>query len=78
MRNDEIFLIGAFSLLCCVPAVWPRFTMRVLSYGKPPRSEGLIDALQLMGCAGLALVIIRGALSMFGLALLWARPYESL
>jgi hypothetical protein len=39
--------------------------VKVLSYGKPPKSEGLIDAFQLMGCAGLALVVIRGALSVF-------------
>jgi hypothetical protein len=31
----------------------------------PPKSEWLIDAFQLMGCAGLALVVIRGALSLF-------------
>ena len=73
-----MLLIGTFSFFFCVPAVWPRFTMRILSYGKPPRSEGLIDALQLMGCAGLALVVIRGALSLFGLALWWARPYSFL
>jgi hypothetical protein len=40
-------------------------TVRVLSYGNPPNSEWLIDAFQLMGCAGLALVVIRGALSLF-------------
>ena len=64
MRNDEMLLVGTFSLICCVLAVWPRFTVRVLSYGRPPTSEWLIDAFQLMGCAGLVLVVIRGALSL--------------
>jgi hypothetical protein len=58
-----MWIVGIFSCICCVLAVWPRFTVKVLSYGRPPRSEGLIDAFQLMGCAGLALVVIRGALS---------------
>lgn len=65
MRNDEMWLVGTLSLVCCVLAVWPRFTVRVLSYGKLPESESLIDAFQLMGCAGLALVVIRGALLLF-------------
>jgi hypothetical protein len=62
MRNDELWLVGAFSLVCCVLAVAPRFTVKILSYGKPPKSEGLVDAFRLMGCAGLALVVIRGVL----------------
>jgi hypothetical protein len=65
MRNDEMWLVGMFSFICCVLAVWPRFTVKVLSYGKPPKSEWLVDAFQLMGCAGLALVVIHGALSVF-------------
>jgi hypothetical protein len=65
MRNDEMWLVGAFSLVCCVLAVAPKFTVRVLSYGKPSKSEWLIDAFQLMGCAGLVLVVIRGALYLF-------------
>jgi hypothetical protein len=65
MRNDELWLVGAFSLVCCVLAVAPRFTVKLLSYGRPPKSEGLIDAFQLMGCAGLVLVMIRGALYWF-------------
>jgi hypothetical protein len=65
MRNDEMWLVSIFSCICCVLAVWPRFTAKVLSYGKPPKSEGLIDAFQLMGCAGLALVVVRGAISVF-------------
>jgi hypothetical protein len=65
MRSDEWLLVGIFSMVCCVLSVWPRFTARVLSYGKRPKSEGLIDAFQLMGCAGLVLVVIRGTLSFF-------------
>jgi hypothetical protein len=65
MRNDEIWLVGMFSFVSCVLAVWPRSTVKVLSYGKPPKSEWLIDAFRLMGCAGLALVVIRGTLSAF-------------
>ena len=52
-------------MVCCVLSVWPRFAVKILSYGKPPKSQGLIDAFQLMGCAGLVLVVIRGALSFF-------------
>jgi hypothetical protein len=62
MRNDVLWLVGAFSLVCCVLAVAPRFTVKILSYGKPPKSKGLVDAFRLMGCAGLALVVIRGVL----------------
>jgi hypothetical protein len=62
MRNDEMWLMGVFSLVCCVLAVAARFTVRVLSYGRRRTSDGLIDAFQLMGCAGLVLVVIRGAL----------------
>lgn len=65
MRSDDIWLVGIFSIVCCVLSVWPRFTAKILSYGKRSRSEGLTDAFQLMGCAGLVLVIIRGALSFF-------------
>ena len=65
MRSDEMWLMGMFSMVCCVLSVWPRFTVKILSYGKPPKSQGLIDAFQLMGCAGLALGVIRGALSFF-------------
>ena len=50
-------------MVCCVLSVWPRFTAKIVSPGKLPESQGLIDAFQLMGCAGLALVVIRGALS---------------
>lgn len=53
------------SMVCCVLSVWPRFTAKTLSYGKLPKPQGLIDAFQLMGCAGLVLVVIRGALSFF-------------
>ena len=65
MRNDEMWRMGAFSLVCCVLAVAPRFTVKVLSYGRLPKSDALIDAFQLMGCAGLVLVVIRGALYWF-------------
>jgi hypothetical protein len=65
MRSDEMWLVGMFSMICCVLSVWPRFTAKILSYGKLPESQELIDAFQLMGCAGLALVVIRGALSFF-------------
>jgi hypothetical protein len=60
-----MWLVGMFSFVCCVLAVWPRFTVKILSYGKPPKSEWPIDAFQLMGCAGLALVVIRGSLLLF-------------
>ncbi|HEY2682392.1 MAG TPA: hypothetical protein VGI93_02705 [Steroidobacteraceae bacterium] len=62
MRNDELWLVGAFSFVSCLLALAPRFTVKVLSYGRLPKSEWLIDAFQLMGCAGLVLVVIRGAL----------------
>ena len=65
MQSDEMWLVGVFSMVCCVLSLWPRFTARILSYGKLQKSQGLIDAFQLMGCAGLALVVIRGALSFF-------------
>jgi hypothetical protein len=65
MRSDDMWLLGILSMVCCVVSVWPRFTAKVLSYGKVPKSERLIDAFQLMACAGLALVAIRGALSLF-------------
>ncbi len=64
MRSDEMWLVGMFSSLLR-STVWPRFTAKILSYGKLPKSQGLIDAFQLMGCAGLVLVVIRGALSFF-------------
>jgi hypothetical protein len=57
-----MWLVGVFSVVCCVLAVAPRFTVKILSYRKPPKSEGLVDAFRLMGCAGLALVVIRGVL----------------
>jgi hypothetical protein len=65
MRSDEFWLVGVFNMICCVLSVWPRFTAKILSYEKLPKSRGLIDAFQLMGCAGLVLVVIRGALSFF-------------
>jgi hypothetical protein len=65
MRTDEMWLVSIFSMVCCVLSVWPQFTARILSYGKLAESQGMIDAFQLMGCAGLVLVIIREALSFF-------------
>jgi hypothetical protein len=60
MRSDEMWLVGIFSMVCCVLSVWPRFTAKILSYGKLPKSQGLIDAFQFMGCAGLVLVEFAG------------------
>lgn len=65
MRSDEMWLVSMLSMICCILSVWPRFTAKILTYGKPPTSNGLIDAFQLMGCVGLALVVIRGPLSFF-------------
>ncbi len=64
MDGEEAWLLGIFSMLCCCITVWPRITTKVLSYGRPPNSEWIVDAFQLMGCAGLFVVAIRGGLAL--------------